>query len=961
MGADGPSLDKRGARRVGTVLRGKYRILAVLGAGGMATVYAAAHRNGSRVAIKILHEELSFLPSMRARFLREGYLANRVGHAGAVRVIDDDVAEDGAAFLVMELLRGETLRARSRRAGGRLPCREVLALGRDLLEVLRAAHGAGIVHRDIKPDNLFLTTSRVLKVLDFGIARLEDELGPHATATGARIGTPAYMPPELALGRSADVDARTDVWSVGAALFNLISGSIVHEGETSAEIAVRAATTPARSLAAVAPGTPGPIVALVDRALAFRREDRWPSAAAMSEALSAAYAAAYGGQVSADDVGPVVEETAAGGALETTVEPGIAADPKTTLPNATGADPHGKTESVPTPGSARPSLSHASTEEAVPRSASSTGLRSTVATPDTAPPVAARPPSWRPRILALAGLAVLAAAMAARALPATRPPAATTTAASATVASATAASCASSADCGGGDVCARSGRCVARRDCADDRTCVARSGGAAAICRKEDGVCVALATDACTVLADPAAVGDDATVWLGALFPHRMSDKEHYGPRAANAVELARRDFAETSGGLPPARPGGPRRPIGVVLCDDARDAERSARHLVEDVGVPAVIGFATSKEVLDLASTLLLPRGVLTIVAVGAATTLRDIPQPPGEPRLLWRVTVSTDAVTWPFAATLERELEPEIRAAPGLLRPGEPVRVALLRHDSLVGQTTADSRVRELRFNGKGVAENGAAFLQVGRANFVAGGDFTAENERTARAVAAFLPHVVVDMPPYPALLAAIERAWPREAPFRPRYLGEGTWNDLGQGIVDWQRDGLYRRVFSVDLASSGEPALRFALRYNEFFTPKTTPETAMSSPYDAFYLVAYAAAALGAEPVSGRTLAAAIPRLLPRAHDGGDPQPPGVPVDVGPAGIYPAFLALGAGRSLDLRGAATSLDLDPATGETRADFSLYCVAPPGAHEPPRQVDAGLVFDGRRHEVRGTRRCPP
>ena len=366
---------------------------------------------------------------------------------------------------------------------------------------------------------------------------------------------------------------------------------------------------------------------------------------------------------------------------------------------------------------------------------------------------------------------------------------------------------------------------------------------------------------------------------------------------------------------------------------------------------MPAVIGFGTSKEVLDLASALLLPRGVLAIVAIGAATTLRDIPQAPGEPRLVWRVTVATDAITWPFVATVERELEPEVRAIPGLLRPGEPIRVALLRHDSLVGQTTADSRVRELRFNGKSVAENGDAFLQVGRADYVAGGDFTAENERTARALAAFLPHLVIDMPAYPALLAAVERAWPREAPFRPRYLGEGTWNDMGEGIVDWRRDGLYRRVFSVNLASSSKPTVRFALRYNEFFTPKTTPATAMSSPYDAFYLVAYAAAALGAEPISGPSLAAAIPRLLP----------PGAPLDVGPAGIYPAFLALGAGRSVNLRGAGTPLNLNPATGETSAEFSLYCFAPPRANGPPRQVDAGLVFDGRRRQVRGTRRCAP
>src|SRR4051794_33382777 len=104
--------ERRATRPAGTMLRGKYRIERVLGAGGMATVYAAVHRNGHRVAIKMLHEELSIRGDTRARFQREGYVANEVGHAGAVRVLDDDVAENGAAFLVMELLHGETLRAR---------------------------------------------------------------------------------------------------------------------------------------------------------------------------------------------------------------------------------------------------------------------------------------------------------------------------------------------------------------------------------------------------------------------------------------------------------------------------------------------------------------------------------------------------------------------------------------------------------------------------------------------------------------------------------------------------------------------------------------------------------------------------------------------------------------------------------------------------------------------------------
>jgi serine/threonine-protein kinase len=220
------------------VLKGKYQLEALLGCGGMAAVYRATHRNGNRVAVKILHPELSMSEDVRARFLREGYVANRVQHKGAVRVLDDDV-DDDVVFLVMELLEGETLEARWTRSGRHLLPDDVAHWATALLETLGAAHAQGIVHRDVKPENLFLTTDGDLKVLDFGIARLLDAKGAHVTRTGRLMGTPAFLPPEQALGYVHDVDARSDLFAVGATMFTLLAGRYVHEANGGGDARLR--------------------------------------------------------------------------------------------------------------------------------------------------------------------------------------------------------------------------------------------------------------------------------------------------------------------------------------------------------------------------------------------------------------------------------------------------------------------------------------------------------------------------------------------------------------------------------------------------------------------------------------------------------------------------------------------------------------------------------------------------
>jgi serine/threonine protein kinase len=274
------------APSIGTVIAGTYRLDGVLGTGAMASVFAATHlRNANRVAIKILHFDLTNNVDVRVRFLREGYAANSVRHAGTVRALDDGTTESGAAFFVMELLEGETLEAFWERRGRQIPPLEVAELMVQLLDILSAAHAKGIVHRDIKPENLFVEHDGTLRVLDFGVARvLEGTLTE--TRAGSIIGTLPYMAPEQTLGKCHEVDARSDLWSVGATAFTLVSGRFVHDAETPEEMMVFNGSRQPRSLAEVAPDVASDFVDVVDRALRFDRTERWSSALAMRAAFA---------------------------------------------------------------------------------------------------------------------------------------------------------------------------------------------------------------------------------------------------------------------------------------------------------------------------------------------------------------------------------------------------------------------------------------------------------------------------------------------------------------------------------------------------------------------------------------------------------------------------------------------------------------------------------------------------
>jgi len=227
MGAPSPSPDDSGVVTIGSVLDGRYRVDAVLGVGGMGRVYRAEHTGiGRAVAIKVLHSRLGGSSEAAKRFQREAMASGRLDHPNIVDVSDFGRLDDGSLYLVMEALEGESLGKRLER-DKRLPWPEALAIIRSVLSGLHHAHAKGVVHRDIKPDNIFLARKdgeHVVKILDFGIAKLYagNADDPATTRAGLTVGTPAYLSPEQAVGGT--ITPASDLYSTSIVLYEMLTG-----------------------------------------------------------------------------------------------------------------------------------------------------------------------------------------------------------------------------------------------------------------------------------------------------------------------------------------------------------------------------------------------------------------------------------------------------------------------------------------------------------------------------------------------------------------------------------------------------------------------------------------------------------------------------------------------------------------------------------------------------------------
>lgn len=278
---------------------GKYRLVEKLGQGGMAQVYKAYQPDLDRyVAIKVLHPHLTGDPDFAARFRREARAIAALEHPNIVRVYDFDTAE-GLGFLVMEYLEGENLKQRLYRLGcegKRMDLAQVTEIVSVLTDALDYAHRQGLVHRDVKPSNVLLTASGRPVLTDFGIARMVDITT--ITESGGTLGTPAYMSPEQ--GRGEPGDARSDIYALGAMLYQMCTGQLPFDADTPYAVILKHITAPLPLPRSVCPDLPEAVERVILKAMAKDPDDRFQTAGEMGRALQAAVAASTGAPLPAE-------------------------------------------------------------------------------------------------------------------------------------------------------------------------------------------------------------------------------------------------------------------------------------------------------------------------------------------------------------------------------------------------------------------------------------------------------------------------------------------------------------------------------------------------------------------------------------------------------------------------------------------------------------------------------------
>ena len=476
-------------------------------------------------------------------------------------------------------------------------------------------------------------------------------------------------------------------------------------------------------------------------------------------------------------------------------------------------------------------------------------------------------------------------------------------------------------------------------ECTTHRACVEAHGGAPYVCRASDQRCVPITSDDCTPMFEPQDLVSEDTVWLGAMFPMKGQAPVDVGPMHLHGADFARREIAQATRSLDGVNASMRVRRIALVGCDDTADPMRAAKHLVNDVGVPAILGFGSGQEIVDVAGAFLIERGVVSVASLTSSPLITRLPQPQERPRMVWRTTYSLDLVAEAIGKMIEDVLEPAAKVP--------TTRIALARLDMAAPLSFAEALYRHLRFNGKGAQANGTNYREV---TLPTGAIPIEQIAPLADRIAEGAPTFVVLLGPTATvlpLMEAVERHALRPKPTYVVALESATVLSSFFARDPERR----RRLYTVDSVSDSLGNGRFVIRYNEQHAEKVTITNNPGASYDAFYLLADAVFAAGRDPITGRALANAFARLVV----------PGHAIEVGPPQVLEAISELSSGRSLDLDGVTGGLDFDLATGEPPSDIELLCAGIDANGRPSGEdVPSGVVYRAATRTIEGALRCP-
>ena len=854
---------------------------APLGHGGMGEIYRAHDERLQRsVALKVLAAsagEGAPTPGRprsegATRMLREARSAAALEHPNVVAIYDvGEVNEPeslrGTMFIAMELIKGKTLRDSI--VDGRVPLATKLRWLADVARALGAAHEKGLVHRDVKPENVMIRDDGVVKVLDFGIAKKASNahVDPTSsterfvvptTAEGTLMGTPMYMAPEQLRGEP--LDGRTDQFAWGVVAYELLAGKLPWAVDGGAIMLVSQILSAQPASLEEKGGVPANVAGAVMRALAKDREARFPTMGALLEALEA----------------PVSSSQAKSVAMPLAVTPAS----KVRLADVVPEMP------------------------VIPRADE----------PTTEPSRLPRRPRGRRTLMVGAGLVVslVAAAIIGRRIVKQK---------SSTGAPA------------GVDASPVVG-------CTSNRACSAENSGEPYVCRASDHTCVAIASPDCKAIYEQKDLERDDTIWVGAMFPLKGAQAEQFGKMNLDGVDFARSEIARAIDSLEGSKAEGRVRHLALVGCDDSEDAPRAAHHLVDDIGVPAILGFRSGEEIISLAGSLLIQKQVIAISTITANPLITRIPQPADEPRLVWRTSYNFDSLGEATAAFVHDALEPR-RQTKG------DTRVVLIRTDNANSVAFAEHFYRSLVFNDKPALENGHTYAEIVVEKNADGGVGLVVDQLVRAG-----PSIVVFFagPSLPEIVQTFEARADAPAP-RPTYILPNNSTAALDPFIG-SNAGRRHRVYAIQSVSNSMPNARFVIRYNQTRHAHVSRVTNPSASYDAFYTVAYAAFALAPDVrVAGVTLATEFQRLVG----------PGKSIEAGPTGIFDALDALSLGGTIDLEGIAGGLDFDLSTGEAPADFALLC---PNIDAHGRvdgeDVEPGYNYLAKEHQTKGALNCP-